>query len=122
LFYEKLKVAPEEHPVLLTYAADSPRRNQEKMLQIMFETFKVPAVHLGDQVCSCLTPFLCRFELNSTASAGCSCLFGKATLALFSAGKTTGVVADIGATGSLITPVYEGRYLPRTGEASHACC
>ncbi|ELR20214.1 Actin [Acanthamoeba castellanii str. Neff] len=81
LFYQELKVAPEEHPVLLTYAADSPPRNQEKMLQIMFETFNVPAVHLGDQ----------------------------ATLALFSAGKTTGVVVDIGASGSLITPVYEGR-------------
>ncbi len=111
--------------MLLTYAADSPRRNQEKMLQIMFETFKVPAVHLGDQVCApARAPFLCRFELNSTAAAGCSSLLAKATLALFSAGKTTGVVADIGATGSLITPVYEGRYPPpsRTANTSRACC
>jgi actin-related protein len=39
--------------------------------------------------------------------------FGKAVLALFSAGKTTGVVVDIGASGSLISPVYEGTYPPR---------
>lgn len=39
----------------------------------------------------------------------------QAALALLSAGKTTGVVVDIGATGSLITPVYEGTPLPSTG-------
>ncbi len=38
----------------------------------------------------------------------------QAALALLSAGKSTGVVVDIGATGSLITPVYEGNPHPRT--------
>jgi actin-related protein len=38
----------------------------------------------------------------------------QAALALISAGKSTGVVVDIGATGSLITPVYEGNPHPRT--------
>lgn len=83
-FYKELRVAPEEHPVLLTERSLNPKPNREKMVQIMFDVFGTPAVYVANH----------------------------AVLALRSTGRTTGVVIDSGDGVTQVVPVYEGHALP----------
>jgi actin-related protein len=83
-FYNELRVAPEEHPVLLTEVSHNPKANREKMTEIMFETFNTPAIYIADQ----------------------------AALALYAYGRNTGIVLHSGDGTTSAVPIYRGHVLP----------
>lgn len=79
-FYNDLRVNPNERPVLLTEPPLNKNQNKEKMAELMFETFNVPAMYISMQ----------------------------AILSLYSSGRTTGIVIDSGDGVTHIVPIYEG--------------
>ncbi|OMJ65823.1 hypothetical protein SteCoe_37570 [Stentor coeruleus] len=81
--FNELKICPDEHPVLVAESPLSPSQNREKMTQIMFETFNVPAFYASYQ----------------------------AFLSLYSSGRTTGIVYDSGDGVTHVVPIYEGNAL-----------
>jgi len=83
-FFERLKINPAEYKIMLTEAAMNPKKNREKLVECMFETFGFDAVHCSIQ----------------------------AVLTLYAQGLLTGVVVDSGDGVTHIVPVYEGFALP----------
>ncbi|XP_028857961.1 uncharacterized protein LOC114802958 isoform X2 [Denticeps clupeoides] len=82
--FQQLNAEPDEHPVMLTEAAMNPRENRQRMVELMFEAFCVPLTYVAMQ----------------------------AVLALYAAGRTTGVVFDSGDGVSHSVPVFDGYCLP----------
>ncbi|CAF3723124.1 unnamed protein product [Rotaria socialis] len=108
-FYNELRVAPEEHPVLLTEAPLNPKANREKMTQIMFETFNSPAMYVAIQAANREKMTQIMFEtFNSPAMY----VAIQAVLSLYASGRTTGIVLDSGDGVTHDVPIYEGYALP----------
>lgn len=59
---EQLTVSSEEHPVLLTEVPLNPKRNREKMAEMLFETFSVPALYVSMQ--AVLSLWVCTFSVG----------------------------------------------------------
>jgi actin, other eukaryote len=83
-FTNQLKIEPEERYVMLTEAPQNPKKNREKILQIMFERFNVPASYVAVQ----------------------------GVLSLYASGRTTGIVLDIGDGVTHCIPIFEGYNIP----------
>ena len=49
MFLEELRIDASEHPVLLTEAPFNPRKNRERMIEIMMESYQVPAFYVAIQ-------------------------------------------------------------------------
>jgi actin-related protein len=82
-FYNELRIAPEEHPLLLTVPVLNPLANEQKACQIMFETFSVPA--MGGVIAPALS--------------------------LYASGRGSGLVVEIGDGVTQIVPIYESRII-----------
>ena len=78
--HELRDVWPDAQPILLAEAPLTPKASREKLVDIMFEVFNVPAVYVA----------------------------GHAALALFGSGRFTGVVLESGFGVTHVVPVFEG--------------
>ncbi|XP_009960425.1 PREDICTED: actin-like protein 10 [Leptosomus discolor] len=81
LFFCGLKALPEEQPVLMANSPSCPSTNREKVAEVLFESFGVPALHMAN------TGFL----------------------SLCAYGRVTGLAVEAGAGVSHVTPVCQGQ-------------
>lgn len=87
-FEKELQIKPTERRVMLTEAPLNEKETGEKMAEIMFEKFNVPALHIGNQ----------------------------AALSLYCYGKFTGIVCDSGDGITQFVPIFDGYPIPNAIE------
>jgi actin-related protein len=88
LMNNELRVAPEDHKILLTEPPNNPKKNREELIDLMFQEFRCPKLYLGNQ----------------------------SVLSLFATGRTTGTVLDAGEGITHTVPIYEGYAIPHAIE------
>jgi len=82
--YNELRIAPEDHPFLISEPPLTPKQSREKLVQVLFETFSVPALNVSNT----------------------------AVLAILASGRMTGCVLDCGYAVTYSVPVFDGYALP----------
>lgn len=100
--FARLRVAPAEHAVITTSAScfandalqDAAARDAEKYLELMFETFRVPAFYLAKD----------------------------AVLDAFAFGRSSALIAEIGAGSIRVVPVFDGYHLQQPAQFSPVGC
>ncbi|MBN2151967.1 MAG: hypothetical protein JW839_11000 [Candidatus Lokiarchaeota archaeon] len=80
LFYTDMRIDPSEHPVAMLYKDMTPRPHREKIAEILFETFNVPAL----------------------------CLASDSASAMASVGKNTGIVVALNDSYTSVVPYIDG--------------
>eukprot|EP01071_Lankesteria_metandrocarpae_P000898 Lankesteria_metandrocarpae@DN1127_c0_g1_i1.p1 len=80
LFHTEMRVELSEHPVLLTEPPLVSQAHREKLAELLFEIYNVPEMNISLQ----------------------------AIMALYSTGRTTGLVVEIGEGVTQVVPIYEG--------------
>ena len=83
--YEKICIAPDMQPLVLTESSLNSKLNREKLVQTAFERFVFPSLYLGNQ----------------------------AVLSLYASGLTTGLALSSGDGVTETVPVFEGYTLPQ---------
>ncbi|XP_069326393.1 uncharacterized protein [Eulemur rufifrons] len=79
-FYQVLHIAPEQHPVLVTDPPLNATANKEKVMQILFETFNIPALYIANQ----------------------------AVLSMYASGQTSGTTIESGEGMTYFVPIIDG--------------
>ena len=82
-FQNHLRTEINQHPILMTEPATNERNKREKLTELMFEKYNVPAF------------YLCKSPVLST----------------FASGRSTALVLDSGASHTTATPVHDGYVL-----------
>ena len=80
IFINELRVAPEDHNIMIIESPNNPKQNREKIAEIMFETFNVPGLYFANS----------------------------ADLSFYSIGKFYGIVIDSGGDLTHFVPIYDG--------------
>ncbi|KAJ1204652.1 hypothetical protein NDU88_000092 [Pleurodeles waltl] len=88
IFIKEMKIAPEEHAALVSDPPLSPITNREKYAEMMFEVFGSPAMHIANQ----------------------------SILSIYSYGRISGLVIEIGHGVSYVVPIHEGYMVPNVTE------
>lgn len=83
-FFDALRINPEDQACVVSEAPMNPKKNRERMVEMLFEKFSCPAAYIVIQ----------------------------AVMSLYSSGRTTGTVVDSGDGVTHTVPVYEGFALP----------
>ncbi|VDN96752.1 unnamed protein product [Rodentolepis nana] len=78
-----IPIEKSQHPILTSEPSWNPRNKREKLTEILFEKFEIPAFYLAKS----------------------------AALACFANSRHTGLVLDVGASCASAVPVYDGRVL-----------
>lgn len=79
-FYNELRLAPEEHGVIVCEPPLNPKASRERMVQLMFETYQVPML----------------------------CMVSQAVLTVMAGGRRTGIAVLVGLSSTFAVPVFDG--------------
>ncbi|KAK7479204.1 hypothetical protein BaRGS_00029548 [Batillaria attramentaria] len=89
LYDNELRVPPEQHPVVVTEATQTPKSNREKMTEVFFEQFNVPGFYVTNP----------------------------GILSTYASGRGTVITVDVGEGQTQVMNIYEGYTNPEAIES-----